>query len=176
MNGRDSVKSFQIDAESARLYWTYVSGTNIWEYDILARRILKHFTYPSIPSESELRVSFASRNIVYFTENLGNVVYRGTTDGRNLTKIHRAEEDAIPEILATPWTKSITKFFNPCQNHNCSHLCALSGPSRPSCVCDPNFGLSLDGATCVGKVNSLKEHSNVMLSKFREILPHTPTL
>ena len=129
VNGIEVFNWFHIDSETARLYWTYMSGTAIWEYDIDGR-ISRQFRYPSMPPA--VLILFASRNLIYFTDSSEKMIYRGTADGRNFTEIYTAEDGETPSIISTLWTESKTQFFNPCQKHDCPGLCALSGPGRAS--------------------------------------------
>ena len=151
VEGISELASFAIDRESSRLYWTYSDGAVIWEYDIDVRKT-RHLTYGSMTSE--LHVHFASGGTIYVQEYSGQAIYRGyADDGSNLTEVCRFGKGLAegPYVIATPRTESKAKLVeNPCLNHNCSHLCALSGPGRAGCVCEPGFGLSLDGLTCMG--------------------------
>ena len=104
VNETSELAGFVIDREYARLYWTYIKGTGLWEYDIDGK-ISRQLHYPSVTSQ--IGIHFASGGAIYFEKvDPPGTIYRGTADGSNFTEIYRYEKGEASRIIATPGTES----------------------------------------------------------------------
>ena len=141
------VASLNIDLKTSYLYWT-TRSEELYRCDIDGQGIEK----------LQLRakdVIGVSEGWVYWWEwKAGQRIVRTHAERLNSSSIVHTSNEYLPQVtLLADYDEEFrpNSVTNPCENHNCSHLCVPSQLATGfSCLCDADSSLHVDGTSCIG--------------------------